>query len=244
MQIDFALRPSKQSIRAQLHESESECPIMQEPISSAVVTHLPRPFMQSLPTHKALTLECAHTFHAMALVYHWARNSNVLCPVCRAGPKGQILAMGKLPKEWRYSLSARVRREQKKDKAEEEASDYQISLQTSLRLDIRIETLFHPAPSSWTVTTRFIPLQNCFVFDVPAAELKDIPFPVGTIMRLVPYTDTRTLRPSCWFKAGSDPHPGPNFDLACDERGFHHMHISMSHDQFAALLADVFFHAW
>jgi hypothetical protein len=245
MQIDLKLQPIKQTIHAQLHESDSECPIMQEPISSAVVDHLPRPFMQSLPTHKAITLECSHTFHAMALVYHWARNSNVLCPVCRAGPKGQTLVIGKLPKEWRYSLGARVRREKKKDRAEEEAHNYHVSIQTSLRLDIRIETLLFPAadiyPTSWTVTTQFIPLQNCFVFDVPPTELSGIPFTSDTIMRLVPYTDTRTLRPSYWFKAGGNALPGPNFGIACDERGFHHIHFSMSHDEFAALLADVFF---
>jgi hypothetical protein len=191
-----------------------------------------------MPTSKAMTLPCTHTFHAMALVYHWARNSNVLCPVCRAGPAGQKLVIGKLPREWKYSLGSRVRREQRRDKNEEERSNYEMTIQSSsFRLDIRIEA---PPFSSWTVSTQFVPLQNSFVFDVPSTELKSIPYKAGTIIRLVPYTNTRTLQPSNWFEAGRDPRPGSNFDLACDDRGFHHMHLSMNNNEFAELLADAF----
>jgi len=93
IKIQIPLRHSK--LPATLHPSGEICPILQEPINSAILPFMPRPYLSDSPMHTALTLECKHTFHAMALIYHWARNESVLCPVCRAGPKNRRLALGR-----------------------------------------------------------------------------------------------------------------------------------------------------
>jgi hypothetical protein len=266
--LELTLRPSKQSISARLHvptSADQECPILQEPISTISFDTLPRPFHLDHPEHTAITLcPCSHTFHAMALIYHWARSEGVLCPVCRAGPKGQRLSIRRLPKEWRYSLAARVRRQKRKDRAEAEEDDRQTAMQMAERqhlqpiilsispmyIKIRIEVLSQidlndldtPLPLSWTLSSVPIRLPGAIVFDVPADELSRIPYCFGTLMRIVPQTNRllQPLHPSRWFKAGSDMHPSANFSIHCDEDGFHHIHYTLSELAYEELILDAF----
>ena len=194
MPLNLTLRPSKQQIQANLHPPTSvdqECPILQEPISTVTFDTLPRPFDLNNPTHTAITLtQCSHTFHAMALIYHWARSGGVLCPICRSGPKGQRLSLRRLPKEWKYSLAARVRRQKQKDREEAEEDDRQTALHMAanqpiilsispMYIELRIEVLSQvdvrdldtPLPLSWTMTSTPTRRHRSIVFEVPNDEL-------------------------------------------------------------------------
>ena len=266
--ICLHLHPSKKSITAVLKTpKEEECPILREPISSASFDFLPRPFNVDHPEHTAITLcQCSHTFHAMALVYHWARNNSVLCPVCRSGPKGQRLSIRKLPREWRYSLAARIRRQKQIDRNEAEEDDRRVAMElmssehnnlstiiipvASMFINIRIEVmstvnvndLETPVPLSWIVNTVPMRVSDAIVFDVPSRELCQIPYSIGTRMRLVPQTNAalQPLRPSRWFVAGVDQHIDANFNAHCTENGFHHLHYSMSDAAYDEMALDIF----
>ena len=246
--LQLALRPRRTTLDVLLHEPahpEDECPILQDQIATAKLDNFPHPFLAGCPALTAMTLPCKHTFHAMALVYHWARSGTVQCPVCRAGPsKGQCLALNRLPREWKYSLAARIRRERKRDHAEEERVNHQMALQHSMvvvpafELGIRIEAQIGVSPATWTLKTNLIELRNLIVFDVPVEELRRIPqYPPGTLMRLTPFTRMHLLRPSNWFRPGTSP--GGDFSVACNETGFLHMNLTMREDGFATLVSDL-----
>ena len=266
--LSLILRPSKLKINAKLHppsSTDQECPILQEPICTSVFDALPRPFDLEHPTHTAITLaECSHTFHAMALIYNWARSGKVLCPVCRAGPKGQKLSIRQLPKEWRYSLATRVRRQQRRDREEAEEDDRQTAILMAAHqhtqpiilsvapmfVDIRIEVLSQinlndmdaPFPPSWTIPSVPIRHQSSIVFSVPFDELQRIPYPMGTVMRMVPKTNQllHLLEPSNWFVAGVDSYPGRDFAIQCNQSGFNQIYYSMSEMAYEEMILDAF----
>lgn len=270
--ISLALRPSSSkqphSIGALLHPphtEEQECPILHEPIATIAFDTMPRPFDAAFPGHTAITLSpgCSHTFHAMALIYHWARNRCVLCPVCRAGPKDRQLSLRKLPQEWRYSLAARVRRQRRRDLEEAEEEDRQTAMQMAARqhthpiiltvspmfVELRLEVLSQinmhdlmtPLPLSWTVSSNPTRLEGgSIIFRVPPDELRHIPYPMGTLMRITPRTNQvlQPLQPSAWFVAGTEAHPGRGFHLHCDHEGFHHIHYTMSDMAYESMMID------
>ena len=267
--VALALRPLKgQPLLADIHppaSAEQECPILQEPIASASIEFLQRPFDATRPTHTAVTLcQCQHTFHTMALIYFWARSGSVLCPVCRAGPQGQKLSIRNLPKEWKYTLAARIRRQRRMDQAEAENDDRQAAVELmasqqhqpillTLRpmyLNICIEVLSQvnlrdldaPYPQSWTVATNPVMDANTITFDVPNEELAYIPYPYGTYMRLVPRTNPllQPLPPSRWFVAGEECLNDGRFRVTCDQTGFVRMDYSLSGPVYDEMVLDTF----
>ena len=257
--VQLALRPKRTTIRVVLHEpqkkdetdeEEVECPILQEPIASATLDRFPCPFLSCHPTYSAMTLPCGHTFHAMALTYHWARNLNVLCPVCRSGPeRSQALAMNRLPCEWKYSMAARVRRERRRDRVEEEQRNHELALQHSQQhfpavsvvpivdLEIRLEAQVGGLPEAWSLRTRLMDAYETVVFEVLPDELLRIPYPVGTYIRLAPHTSMHILRPSRWFKIGSELEAP--FSVGHDGGLISHIRLTLSDDVFACLVADI-----
>ena len=246
LNVELRLRPvHDRPLTVSLHEpaTADECPILQEPIATAVLDRFPRPFLAAHPTYKAMTLQCKHTFHAMTLVYHWARNGNVICPICRAGPARQQLVLSHLPREWRHSMAARVRRERRSDQTQEEEHNRQLAFHSapppSLDVDFRIEAENGVEPASWTVHTQIVPLADAILFNVPDEELRKIPYAADTLIRVVPYTWMHILLPSKWFRAGMDP--GNNFSThRTAEEGFGHMNLTISEELFARLIADIF----
>ena len=244
MDVELPVKPVRTKVVLRLHEPEkgTECPILQETIHEAVLDWMPRPYDVEHPTYKAVTTACGHTFHGLALIYHWARNRNLLCPVCRAGPKGAHLVMSRLPKEWRYSLSARVRRERQKDKQEKEETDRAVAHSLAERpsmifsFKIRLESNFNTA---WLVSTVPVAVMDYVIFDVPSFELALIPFARDTRVRMLAllYTSTGVTTlypPSEWFLGGEEP--GNNFSVHRDDRGFHHIHFRMHDHQFAQMI--------
>jgi hypothetical protein len=94
------------------------CPITQEPIATSTLDFLDCPFDLEHPERKALCLPCQHTFAALCLVFHWARNDTVLCPLCRAGPRGARLNLRCLPAHFRRQMGRRVRESKRRDQVE------------------------------------------------------------------------------------------------------------------------------
>jgi hypothetical protein len=244
--IDLPIRPYRSKFSITLHEppADAECPILQESISQADIDWMPRPFDAAHPAKKAITTPCNHTFHAMALVYHWARNHNLLCPVCRHGPKNAHLVLSRLPKEWKYSLAARVRRERKRDREEKEEQDRVVArslMETNMpsmlfSFKIRIECNLNRA---WLLNTIPVAFLDYVIFDVPETELSDIPFSPTTQIRMLAllYTSTGVTTlypPSNWFHNGQEP--GNSFSVHWDERGFHHIHFRMHDHQFSQMI--------
>ena len=251
-------RPAHQPrmvIKASLHEpdDDTECPILQEPIkNTSGLDWFPRPFNADQPTFSAITLPCKHTFHAMALIYNWGRNKHVLCPVCRAGPQCQQLVVSKLPRDWRYSLAARLRREWKQDKESMEEEDRQVA--------VTLSTTPRPRVLSFTVILRIealnnihvwmghavaVPGVNAFVFHVPTAETATIPFVTGDRIRIIPFLHVgpanfiTNLTHTRWFELGTDD-PGFNFSLLFNETDpthITHLLYAINEDQFAQALA-------
>ena len=262
MDVAMKLHPSKRNLDLQLHipNPETECPILQEPIYAAIFDKFPRPFYKTHPEHKAVTLDCSHTFHAMALVYHWSRNHNVLCPICRAGPKGQRLVLSKLPEDWRYSLSSKVKREKKQDREEAEQENYRAAAtfshndltRTVVSFIIKIEIQAITVGSmhtSWRLSTVLSSLQDSVEFEVPANELAAIPFSAGTTMRFRPvvYSNilVNMLAPSNWFISGNHPSPSDRFYVEYDTatRKFQRIKLTMNEDEFSSLIVDAYFAA-
>lgn len=123
---------NRDTIKATLYRaSKTEiCPIMQEPIDDVHLDFLPKPYLAEYPLYNAFELQCGHSFHAMSLIYNWTRNKTLTCPVCRSGPpKNVYLIASKLPREWKYTLNRRVKREREADMIEQERANLQSAMQ-------------------------------------------------------------------------------------------------------------------
>ena len=267
MKITMRLYPSRKDLDLQLHipDQETECPILQESIHTAVFENFPRPFYKEHPEHKALTLGCSHTFHAMALVYHWSRNSNVLCPICRAGPSGQRLVMNRLPEDWRYSFSSKVRREKKMDTEEADQENFRIATLlsnestatvpttrtiVSFVIHIEIHALTNENSfMTWKLNTTIVPSLNTVIFEVPLDELNTIPFETGTLMRFIPLASSTfmatMIRPSEWFESGESICISPNFHIEYHEstRRFKSIKLILQEEEFITIVVDAYFSA-
>jgi hypothetical protein len=100
-------------------QPESICPITQDRISESNLSFLENTtLIKESPELRCIKLACGHEFSAMNLVYHWGRNRNVICPVCRGGLEGAHLDMRKLPLHFRALMSKKVRAERRKDARE------------------------------------------------------------------------------------------------------------------------------
>lgn len=261
MAISMKLYPSRKDLDLTLAipDQQIECPILQEPIQTAVFETIPRPFLNTHPEHKAFTLGCSHTFHAMALVYHWSRNQNVLCPICRAGPRGQRLIMNHLPKDWRYSLSAKIKREKKKDREEAELENFRVASLLSqeatthtvvsfvIKIDIQALTPSYQL-MTWRLSTTLALARDSVVFEVPTAELQAIPFEEGTVMRLIPFAYSnsmvRMITPSEWFTMGKNirgQSSAYQIEYNEDDHRIKSTRLILQEEEFSSLIIEAYF---
>lgn len=105
-----------------------ECPIMREAMGECCLDFLPGvTFDQSKPRLCVMELACGHRMGAMNLVYHWARNGTVCCPVCRAGPPGARLNLRTLPVHFRSAMTRHVRAQQREDRDEAMEADAEVA---------------------------------------------------------------------------------------------------------------------
>ena len=117
-------RPRKKNPKAVIFEMfeptpDVMCPITQEPIATSQLEFFKdRVMSQDKPNHTGTRLACNHEFTAMCLLYHWARNGNVLCPVCRSGPKGARLNLRGIPEHFTADMMRRIKNERENDREE------------------------------------------------------------------------------------------------------------------------------
>lgn len=110
------------------HDDET-CPISQDSINESNLE-----FLESVPLStankemKGIVLDCKHKFNGMFLLYHWTRNKNVLCPVCRGGIQGAYINMKCLPSHFRDIFARKVRSERRKDMASERRENEAIAM--------------------------------------------------------------------------------------------------------------------
>jgi len=87
------------------------CPITQEPITAIDTNECQAlPLDLDHPDRTAIKLICQHEFSAFWLIYNWAHNDNVRCPLCCAGPPNARLDIPLMPPHIRVSVQRHMRR--------------------------------------------------------------------------------------------------------------------------------------
>lgn len=100
------------------------CPISQEEIVDSELEFLKGIYVDNKnESLRGIRLQCNHEFSAMHLLYHWARNRNVLCPVCRNGVSDAYLDIRKLPCHFKSAFTKKIRNERRKDAREKILED-------------------------------------------------------------------------------------------------------------------------
>ena len=82
-------------------------------------------FYQRLPALKKITMPCGHSFGALSLVYHMARN-DMRCPCCRSGVDERLRATS-LPVHLSALVCAKVRQDDACDAAQQETEDRRVA---------------------------------------------------------------------------------------------------------------------
>lgn len=105
------------------------CPISQEPINESNLEFLENIFLcANNKAAKGIILDCKHKFNGMYLLYHWTRNRNVLCPVCRGGVQDAYINIKSFPAHFRDVLARKVRSERRKDAINERRENEQAAI--------------------------------------------------------------------------------------------------------------------
>ena len=109
-------------------DANDECPLTLDPIAQDSLSFLGdvscsklRSFYKHAPVLRKMTMPCGHSFGALNLVYHFARNS-MFCPCCRDGLSGRLKASS-LPLHLRgpiYSRALSEKRNQQQEELEED----------------------------------------------------------------------------------------------------------------------------
>jgi hypothetical protein len=119
-------------VRLELSEPQpgEECCIVMEPIAEHRVEWLPDPggpqpgAIQGREALTKATLPCGHGFHALALLYHFAKNE-MTCPCCRQGHGREQMAWSSIPAHVRPPMEARLARVLMEEREEQVESDAQ-----------------------------------------------------------------------------------------------------------------------
>lgn len=165
--------------------------------------------------------------------------------------------MKQLPEDWRYSLSARVKKEYRKDREEMEQENFRaasiISREAMTRavvsfvIKIDIQALVaEQTLASWTVNTVLAPSQEGVVFEVPSTELRAIPFCEGITVRLLPIAYSNVLvsmmTPSPWFIMSGSERSSERFQIEFNEaKKFKSIKLILQEEEFSKLIVDAYF---
>ena len=106
-------------------ERGEECPITMDPIAEyRLPFYLPEPctLLLSRPKLTKATLPCGHGFNALALVYHFTKNS-MTCPICRAGHDKVQMGEQSVPPHLRRAFSQHLERVRAEETREQIAAD-------------------------------------------------------------------------------------------------------------------------
>lgn len=93
-------------------EPDEECAITMEPMAEYRLPFVPDTFkkqclIKTQPTLTKATLPCGHGFSALALVYHFLKNS-MTCPCCRAGQANERMGEKFVPPHMRRFFSKQL----------------------------------------------------------------------------------------------------------------------------------------
>lgn len=104
-----------------------ECSITMEAIGTYRPPFMPPSFahahvIKNQPTLTKATLPCGHSFDAMAVVYHFMKNS-MTCPCCRAGIAGARMAEQSIPPHMRRAFAQHMAHSRREEEREQIAAD-------------------------------------------------------------------------------------------------------------------------
>ena len=130
--------------------ADDECPLTLDPIAQDSLSFLGdvgcsklKSFYKHAPVLRKMTMPCGHSFGALNLIYHFARNS-MFCPCCRDGVSGR-LQVSSLPLHLRGPIQSRTQREQKKQMLEEQEEDRLVAEALSESPPTAIQSAMYPA---------------------------------------------------------------------------------------------------
>jgi hypothetical protein len=130
-----------------LADQNDICPISQEPINDSLLEFLEKNYLiENQPNLKGVILNCNHKFNGIYLLYNWARNKNVLCPVCRGGLQGAYLNVKTIPKHLNSSLMRKVRSERRRDTTQSRQENESIAQR--LQYEENLDWLMHFIPEN------------------------------------------------------------------------------------------------
>jgi hypothetical protein len=126
---------------------DEECSITMEPMAAYRPPFVPQSFKKShlikdQPSLTKATLPCGHSFSALALVYHFLKNS-MTCPCCRAGTAGERMGEQSVPQHMRRFFSKHLARTRTEEEREQIASDAMAAAQM-LQHEVSYEFLSLP----------------------------------------------------------------------------------------------------
>lgn len=104
---------------------DEECSITLEPIREYTLPFLPdgvRSVIQTQPALAKASLPCGHGFSALALLYHFAKNS-MTCPICRAGHAKAVMTEQSVPTHLRRHFSKHLASLRLEESHEQVAAD-------------------------------------------------------------------------------------------------------------------------
>lgn len=126
---------------------DEECMIALEPIKEYNLPFLPAgtTVWESNPALKKASLPCGHSFSALALLYHFAKNA-MTCPCCRAGHDKVVLADSSLPPHIRRPITRHLLEVRVEETRDQIAADARVAMST-LQAEVSPSSYHHHLPT-------------------------------------------------------------------------------------------------
>jgi len=124
-------------IKLTIPEEDEECVITMEKISSYKLEFLDSDltFFEEYPDVRKAQLPCGHSFHALALLYHFSRNG-MSCPCCREGST-DVMDLVYVPEHIRKQFATQLEK-QKKTEAQESLADNMVTIANILEQEVNV----------------------------------------------------------------------------------------------------------
>ncbi len=128
-------------------EPDEECSITMEPMADYRLPFVPETFkkqhlVKDQPALTKATLPCGHSFSALALIYHFLKNS-MTCPCCRAGQANERMGEQFVPQHMRKFFSKQLALSRTEEEQEQIAADAMAATQM-LHHEVSYEILALP----------------------------------------------------------------------------------------------------
>lgn len=132
------------SLRLTTPEPGEECSITMEPMSEYRLPFVPASFkkghlIKDQPALTKATLPCGHSFCALAVLYHFAKNS-MTCPCCRAGHSNEKMGEQSVPQHIRKFFSKHLANNRAEEAREQIRSDAALAARM-LQHEVRYEMM-------------------------------------------------------------------------------------------------------